>query len=68
MAGKTMYQLAVSAMLGLDNELLSLEDLKQLIRKHLASKETGIKSYLKVMAEGGLTKEEEPFKFRIKLT
>jgi len=67
LAGPTMYQRARVALAGHHGDVLTLAQLRILIKKELASSNAIIANYLKVMEETGLTKEIEPFKYQIKI-
>ena len=69
MAGKSRWQMIYSILLTEVNngDVLHVDKIRQIIRKKLASQPYTIKSYLKLMEESGLTKEVEPYMFKINL-
>lgn len=65
MTGNNRYELAKKALIEHDGEVLSLEELKSVVMKKLASKESVVTEYLKLMDKTQLIKEKEQGKFDI---
>ena len=63
--GKTIYQNCVKMLEGRKGKIITLENLKGLIIKHIGGQERTIDQALRVMATTGLIKDVENWRFKI---
>lgn len=67
MAGSTRFDLALKALSEFNGRQMTIDELRQLILRRLASSGKTVTAYLKLMEASGLTHEIEPALYKITL-
>lgn len=68
MAGETMYKRAVNALKPYDGETIAVGKLKLIIMRELASSETAVRGYCRMLESCGITTEVENMRFKINVS